>query len=119
MLGVFWKEFHGLLRGHSGIYVLYKHDVQHYVGKASNLSWRIRHYQNDRLKGKWDSFSLYVVCGDRYVKDVESLLLSCPQLVTRGCHGTGRSITLLPRSQADSAECQNPSRLSGLRVVEM
>lgn len=75
VLGVFWKEFHGLLRGHSGIYVLYKHGVPHYVGKASNLSWRIRHHQSDRLKGKWDSFSLYVVRGDRYVKDVESLLL--------------------------------------------
>ena len=72
---MFWKEFHGLLRGYSGIYVLYKHDVPHYVGKASKLSWRIRNHQNDRLKGKWDSFSLYVVRGDRYVKDIESLLL--------------------------------------------
>lgn len=75
VLGVFWKEFHGLLRGHSGIYVLYKDGVPHYVGKAANLSWRIRHHQKDRLKGKWDSFSLYVVRGDRFVKDVESLLL--------------------------------------------
>lgn len=75
VLGVFWKEFHGLLRGHSGIYVLYKNGVPHYVGKASNLSWRIRHHQKDRLKGEWDAFSLYVVRGDRYVKDVESLLL--------------------------------------------
>jgi hypothetical protein len=75
VLEVFWKEFHGLLRGHSGIYVLYKSDVPHYVGKAGNLSWRIRHHQKDRLKGKWDAFSLYVVRGDRYVKDVESLLL--------------------------------------------
>jgi hypothetical protein len=75
VLGVFWKEFHGLLRGDSGIYVLYKDGIPHYVGKASKLSWRIRHHQRDRLKGKWDSFSLYVVRGDRYVKDVESLLL--------------------------------------------
>lgn len=75
VLGVFWKEFHGLLHGYSGIYVLYKDSIPHYVGKASNLSWRIRHHMRDRLKGKWDSFSLYVVRGDRYVKDVESLLL--------------------------------------------
>jgi hypothetical protein len=67
-------KLHGL-RGHSGIYALYKDGLPHYVGKASNLSWRIRHHQNDRLRGKWDSFSLYVVRGDRYVKDVESLLL--------------------------------------------
>jgi hypothetical protein len=75
VLEVFWKEFHGLLRGHSGIYVLYKDSVPHYVGKAGNLSWRIRHHQRDRLKEKWDTFSLYVVRGERYVKDVESLLL--------------------------------------------
>ena len=75
MLEIFWKEFHDLVRDHSGIYVLYKDGIPHYVGKASHLSWRIRHHQNDRLKGEWDSFSLYVVRGDRYVKDVESLLL--------------------------------------------
>ena len=75
VLGVFWKEFHDLARGHSGIYVLYKDGIPHYVGKASNPSWRIRHHQKDRLKGKWDAFSLYVVHGARYVKDVESLLL--------------------------------------------
>lgn len=75
LLGVFWKEFHDLLRGQSGIYVLYKDDVPHYVGKASSLPSRIRHHQKDRLKGEWDAFSLYVVRGDRHVKDVESLLL--------------------------------------------
>ena len=75
LLGVFWKEFHELLQGHSGIYVLYKNDLPHYVGKASSLPSRIRHHQKDRLKGEWDAFSLYVVRGDRYVKDVESLLL--------------------------------------------
>jgi len=75
VLGIFWKEFHDVVSGYSGIYVLYKNGVPHYVGKAGNLSYRIRHHQNDRLKGKWDSFSLYVVRGDRHVKDVESLLL--------------------------------------------
>ena len=75
VLEVFWKEFHGLIRGYSGIYVLYKDNIPHYVGKAGKLSWRIREHQRDRLKGKWDAFSLYVVRGDRYVKDVESLLL--------------------------------------------
>jgi len=75
LLGVFWKEFHDLLRGHSGIYVLYKDDIPHYVGKASSLPSRIRNHQKDRLRKEWDVFSLYVVRGDRYVKDVESLLL--------------------------------------------
>jgi hypothetical protein len=75
VLGIFWKEFRRVVSGHGGIYVLYKDGVPHYVGKASNLSWRIRAHVNDRLKRKWDTFSLYVVHGDRYMKDVESLLL--------------------------------------------
>ena len=75
LLGVFWKEFHDLLQGQSGVYVLYKNDVPHYVGKASSLASRVRHHLKDRLKGEWDAFSLYVVRGDRHVKDVESLLL--------------------------------------------
>ena len=37
-LEVFWKEFRGLLRGQSGIYVLLKDGVPHYVGQAANLS---------------------------------------------------------------------------------
>jgi hypothetical protein len=75
LLEVFWKEFHGLLRGQSGVYVLYKNNVPHYVGRAGSLSSRVRHHLKDRLEGEWDSFSIYVVRGDRRVKDVESLLL--------------------------------------------
>jgi hypothetical protein len=75
LLGVFWKEFKDLLHGHSGVYVLYKNDVPHYVGKASSLASRVRQHLRDRHKGEWDTFSLYVVRGDRHVKDVESLLL--------------------------------------------
>jgi len=75
VLEIFWKEFKRLVRGHGGIYVLYRHGVPHYVGKASALHWRIKHHTRDRLKRKWNSFSLYVVRGDRHIKDVESLLL--------------------------------------------
>jgi hypothetical protein len=75
VLNVFWKEFRTLVHGHSGIYVLYKHNVPHYVGKASSLSWRIRHHQRDRLKGKWDAFSFYAVKKKGYIKHLESLLL--------------------------------------------
>lgn len=75
VLGIFWREFRGLVSGHGGIYVLYKDGVPHYVGKAANLPSRIRAHLKDRLQRKWDTFSLYVVRGDRYMKDVESLLL--------------------------------------------
>jgi hypothetical protein len=73
-LEVFWKEFRGLLRGQSGIYVLLKDGVPHYVGQAANLSYRIRHHLKDRLKGKWDGFSFYVVARTRYLTDLETLL---------------------------------------------
>jgi len=75
VLSVFWKEFRSLVRGYSGIYVLYKDKVPHYVGKASSLSWRIRYHQRDRLKGKWDAFSFYTVKKKGYIKHLESLLL--------------------------------------------
>jgi hypothetical protein len=73
-LEVFWREFKGLLQGQSGIYVLLKHGVPHYVGQASNLPYRIRHHLRDRLRGKWDGFSFYVVARTRYLTDLETLL---------------------------------------------
>jgi hypothetical protein len=88
VLGVFWKEFKRLVRGHGGIYVLYKNNIPHYVGKASKLSWRIRAHQRDRLKGKWDAFSFYAVKGERYLKHLESLLLRIVE--PRGARVSGR-----------------------------
>jgi len=87
-LEVFWKEFRGLLRGKSGIYVLLKSGVPHYVGQASNLPYRIRHHLNDRLKGKWDAFSFYVVARTRYLTDLETLLSRI--INPRGARSIGR-----------------------------
>jgi hypothetical protein len=39
-----------LIRGHQGIYSLYKKDKLYYVGLASNLKNRIKHHLNDRHK---------------------------------------------------------------------
>jgi hypothetical protein len=75
VFGVFWKEFRGLVKGKSGIYVLYKHRIPYYVGQASSLPFRIKHHQNDRHENKWDAFSFYVVNRTRYLKHLESLLL--------------------------------------------
>ena len=72
---VFWKGFKGLVRGQSGIYVLYKDDVPYYVGQASNLPWRIKNHIDDRHHGKWDKFSFYVVRRTGFLKHLESLLL--------------------------------------------
>jgi hypothetical protein len=104
VLGIFWKEFKGLLSGHGGIYVLYKHGVPHYVGKASNLSWRIRAHLKDRLKHKWDTFSLYVITGDRYMKDVESLLLQIVEPKGALVSGRFRGATNLRRELMPNLE---------------
>jgi hypothetical protein len=88
VLGVFWKEFKNLVRGQSGIYVLYKRSLPHYVGKASNLPWRIRVHQRDRLKGKWDTFSFYVIRRAGFLKHMESLLLRIVE--PRGARVSGR-----------------------------
>ena len=77
-----------MLQGQSGVYVLYKNNVPHYVGKASSLASRVRHHLKDRLKGEWDAFSVYVVRGDRHVKDVESLLLRI--IKPKGARVSGR-----------------------------
>jgi hypothetical protein len=74
VLDVFWREFKDLLRGQSGIYVLLKNGTPHYVGQAANLPFRIKNHLKDRLQGRWDAFSFYVVGRTRYLTDLETLL---------------------------------------------
>ena len=61
-----------------GIYVLYRGTQVYYVGLSrSTLRSRIRaHATRDRHKGVWDSFSFYQITKTRYIKDIESLILS-------------------------------------------
>lgn len=64
-----------IMRGYSGIYLLYWRKTLYYIGLASNLYWRLLSHTKDRLKGKWDSFAIFRVGRVRYLKDIESLLL--------------------------------------------
>lgn len=63
------------IRGRSGIYALYKKDRLYYVGLASNLMVRLKQHLKDRLKGRWDRFSVYVTVRDEHMKELESLIL--------------------------------------------
>jgi len=54
--------------------VLLKSGSPHYVGQASNLPYRIKDHLRDRLQGRWDAFSFYVVGRTRYLTDLETLL---------------------------------------------
>jgi len=63
------------VKGHNGIYALYKGKRLYYVGLASNLKGRLRSHLRDRHKGLWDTFSVYLTRGNDHMKELESLVL--------------------------------------------
>jgi hypothetical protein len=65
----------GLIKGHAGIYALYKNDALYYVGLASNLMPRVKHHLKDRHARRWDTFSVYLTRDSDHIKALESLLL--------------------------------------------
>lgn len=69
------KVIQSQIRGRWGIYALYKKDRLYYVGLASNLSARLKQHLRDRLRGKWDRFSVYLTVRDDHMKELESLIL--------------------------------------------
>lgn len=64
-----------MIRGHAGIYALYKGDRLYYVGLATNLMNRVKHHLNDRHARRWDKFSVYLANDGDQIKALESLLL--------------------------------------------
>jgi len=60
-----------------GIYALYKNNTLYYVGLARKLrlKGRVKSHLRDRHAGKWNSFSMYFVRSERYLKDLESLAI--------------------------------------------
>jgi len=60
-----------------GIYALYKNSALYYVGLARKLrlKGRVKSHLRDRHAGKWNSFSMYFVRSERYLKDLESLAI--------------------------------------------
>jgi len=71
----FREELRGLMRGYSGLYVLYRRKTLYYIGLARDLFWRLHTHTKDRHKHKWDRFAIYRIARVRYLKDIESLLL--------------------------------------------
>jgi hypothetical protein len=64
-----------MIRGHAGIYALYKRDKLYYVGLATNLMSRVKQHLKDRHSRKWDTFSVYLTSSNDSIKGLESLLL--------------------------------------------
>ena len=71
----FREELRGLMRGYSGLYVLYKRKRLYYIGLAKDLFWRLHSHTRDRHRKRWDRFGIYRIARVRYLKDIESLLL--------------------------------------------
>ena len=65
----------GMIRGHAGVYALYKDERLYYVGLATNLMGRVKHHLKDRHAGKWNRFSVYLTTAGDHIKPIESLLL--------------------------------------------
>lgn len=69
------KEITHLAAKQHGVYALYKGNRLYYVGLASNLKNRVKGHLQDKHKGKWDSFSLYLVRKTDHIRELESLIL--------------------------------------------
>jgi hypothetical protein len=64
-----------IIKGHQGIYALFKKDRLYYVGLARNLKSRINAHNKDRHQNKWTHFSLYIIRKEDHIKEIESLVL--------------------------------------------
>lgn len=68
-----------LIRGHAGVYALYKADRLYYVGLAKNLMGRVKQHLKDRHAKRWDKFSVYLTSESDHIKPLESLMLRITQ----------------------------------------
>lgn len=59
----------------NGLYALYRGTDLYYVGLARNLKGRLKDHLRDRHAGAWDHFSAYLTQSDRFLKEMESLIL--------------------------------------------
>ena len=68
------REIRNMLEGKVGLYVLYKNKKLYYVGITDrDLFWRLHRHTTDKHKGKWDSFSVFIIRRGRYLKDMETM----------------------------------------------
>jgi hypothetical protein len=76
--------------GRQGVYALYRRSKLYYVVLARDLRWRLDSHLKDRLAPHWDRFSVYLAMGDKYLKELESLLLRVVKRKPSGNAQTGK-----------------------------
>jgi RAMA domain-containing protein len=108
------------IRGHAGVYALYKGEKLYYVGLARNLMGRVKHHLKDRHKGLWDRFSVYLTIEDEHIRPLESLTLRIVNplgnRVKGGLPGAQDLIRPLKR-KIDEAQQDKTATLLGGRFV--
>jgi predicted GIY-YIG superfamily endonuclease len=71
---VFRADIRKVMKGYSGIYLLYRRKSLYYVGLTGNLLARLKSHQDDKHASNWDRFTIYRIKHVRYLKDLETLL---------------------------------------------
>ena len=64
VFGRYSRVITDMIKGHQGIYALYKKDKLYYVGLATELRRRITQHLRDRHQGKWNLFNFQLPCFD-------------------------------------------------------
>jgi hypothetical protein len=64
-----------IMKGYSGIYVLYHGAQIYYVGLTTDLFGRLSAHSRDRHRKKWDHFAIFRIKRAGFLKDVETLLM--------------------------------------------
>lgn len=65
-----------VMKGHPGVYALYKDQDLYYVGLTKDLHGRIKWHMRDKHSGKWNKFDIFKIGKVRYLKDIETLLVN-------------------------------------------
>ncbi len=68
------RELKDTLKGHSGVYALYKEDKVVRVGLGEQIFWRLLSHSRNR-KLDWDTASLFIVKKTKYLKDLETAII--------------------------------------------
>lgn len=71
----FRQGLQDMMKGYSGIYLLYRRKSLYYIGLAKNLHGRLLSHTKNKHKDKWDSFVVFRIEDVDYLKDIETLLL--------------------------------------------
>lgn len=111
----------GLIKGHAGVYALYKGDKLYYVGLASNLMGRVNHHLKDRHKGKWGRFSVYLTVDDEHIRSLEALLLRIVDLKgnkQKGRLGGAQDLARLIKREAQERARDETATLLGGRFIK-